>query len=114
MLTATDRVAARDKLTGIQRRWDAIGKVPRDQVKPIEDRLRKVEAAVRKLDDDHWNRSDPEKQARSDGLAAQLTGAIAKLETELAAAQDAHDPKRIAEAEEALAARRIWLDARGS
>ena len=114
LLTATDRVAARDKLTGIQRRWDAIGKVPRDQVKPIEDRLRKVETAVRKLDEEHWNRSNPEKQARSEGLAAQLTGAIAKLETELAAAKAAKDTKRIAEAEEALAARRVWLDALGS
>ncbi len=114
LLTETNRAVAKEKLVSIQRRWDAIGKVPRDSVKTIEDRLRKVEAAVRKLDEDHWNRSDPEKQARSSGLASQLTAAIEKLEAELTAAQKAGDARKIKEAEEALSARRIWLDALGS
>ena len=114
LLTETDRTVAKDKLLGIQRRWDAIGKVPRDAMKSTEDRMRKVEAAVRKLDEDHWNTSNPEKQARSDGLASQLTTAIEKLEKELAAAQAAGDARKIKDAEEALAARKIWLDALGS
>ena len=114
LLTATDRAVAKDTLLGIQRRWDALGKVPRDAMKSTEDRMRKVEAAVRKLDEDHWNRSNPEKQARSDGLASQLTSAIEKLEKELAAAQAAGDARKVADAEEALAARKIWLDALGS
>ena len=63
---------AKDQLLSIQRRWDAVGKVPREQVKVIEDRLRKVETHVRKLDEDHWQKSNPEKQARSDGFASQL------------------------------------------
>jgi len=114
LLTETDRTVAKEKLLTIQRKWDAIGKVPRDAMKSVEDRLRKVEAAVRKLDEEHWNRSNPEKQARSDGLASQLTAAIDKLEKELAAAQAAGDARKIKDAEEALAARRIWLDALGS
>ena len=113
LLKATDRTSARATLTDIQRRWDEIGKVPREQVRVIEDRLRKIEAAVRKLDDDHWNTSNPEKQARSEGFAAQLQGAIAKAEDELAAATKAKDAARIAKAEEALAAQRAWLDALG-
>lgn len=114
LLTETDRTVAKEKLLSIQRRWDAIGKVPRESLKSVEDRLRKVEAAVRKLDEEHWNRSNPEKQARSDGLASQLTAAIDKLEKELAAAKAAGDARKIKDAEEALAARRIWLDALGS
>jgi len=114
LLTETDRTVAKDKLLAIQRKWDAIGKVPRESLKSVEDRLRKVEAAVRKLDEEHWNRSNPEKQARSDGLASQLTAAIDKLEKELAAAQAAGDARKIKDAEEALTARRIWLDALGS
>jgi hypothetical protein len=114
LLASTDRVAAKDKLLSIQRRWDVIGKVPRDKVKPIEDRLRKVENAVRKLDEDHWQRSNPEKQARSAGLASQLHDAIAKLESELEEARQKGDAKKIADAEEALNARKIWLDALGS
>ena len=114
LLTETDRTVAKDKLLGIQRRWDAIGKVPRDAMKSTEDRMRKVEAAVRKLDEDHWNKSDPEKQARSEGLASQLTSAIEKLEKELATAEAAGDARKIKDAEEALAARKIWLEALGS
>jgi hypothetical protein len=114
LLTATDRVQAKDKLISIQRRWDAIGKVPREKVKTVEDRLRKVETAVRKLDEDHWQRSNPEKQARSEGLASQLHSAIAKLERELEEAKANGDKKKIAEAQEALDARKVWLDALGS
>lgn len=111
LLTATDRVQARAALTSIQRRWEAAGKVPRDQVRVVEDRLRQIELAVKKLEEDHWNRTDPEKKARSEGLAAQLEQAIAGLEADLAAATAAKDSRRIAEVTEALEARRAWLSA---
>lgn len=111
LLTATDRVQARATLSNIQRKWDAAGKVPRDQVKAVEDRMRQIELAVKKLEEEHWNRSDPEKKARSEGLAAQLEQAIAGLEADLAAATAAKDAKRIAEVTEALEARRAWLSA---
>jgi len=111
LLTAGDRVKARAQLTAMQRKWDAAGKVPRDQVKVVEDRMRTIEQAVKKLEEDHWNRSDPEKKARSEGLAAQLEQAISGLEDDLAAATSAKDAKRVAEVTEALEARRAWLSA---
>ena len=111
LLTATDRESARATLSSIQRRWDEIGKVPRDQVKVVEERLRRVEAAVRKLDDEHWQRNNPEKKARSEGLASQLTAAIAKLEAELEEAKASGDKAKVAAAQEALDARKVWLDA---
>ncbi|WP_243063074.1 DUF349 domain-containing protein [Humibacter sp. RRB41] len=111
LLKATDRSAARATLLSIQTRWDAVGKVPRDQVKTIEERLRRVETSVRKLDEEHWQRSNPEKKARSEGLAAQLADAIAKLESELEEAKASGDAKAIANAQEALDARKAWLGA---
>ena len=114
LLTETDREKAKSSLLGIQRKWDAIGKVPRDSIRTVEDRLRKVETHVRKLDEDHWNKSDPEKVARSEGMASQLTAAIEKLERELDEAKAKGDARKIKDAEEALAARRVWLDALGS
>ncbi|WP_223690671.1 DUF349 domain-containing protein [Leifsonia poae] len=113
LLKATDRESARTALLSIQRRWDEIGRVPRDQVRVIEDRLRKVETAVRKLDEEHWERNNPEKKARTEGLASQLTAAIAKLEQELEEAEAGGDKRKIKEAQEALAARKVWLDALG-
>ncbi|PWB96745.1 DUF349 domain-containing protein [Homoserinimonas hongtaonis] len=109
LLTETDRGVARAKLMSIQERWDAIGKVPRANVKSVEERIRAVEAAVRRLDDEHWKRNNPERKARAEGLAAQLQDAIANLEKELADAKTTGDPARIAKAQEALDARRAWL-----
>ncbi len=111
LLAETDRVKAKETLLSIQKRWDKIGKVPRDQVRVVEDRLRKVETAVRKLDEDHWQKNNPERQQRSDGFLDQLTEAIAKLESELAEAKAGGDAKKVAEAQEALDARKAWLGA---
>ncbi|RFA12719.1 ATPase [Subtercola boreus] len=113
LLTETDRAVARERLTSIQRRWDEIGKVPRDSVKAVDERLRKVEAAVRKLDDDFWQKNNPEKKARAEGLAGQLTDAIAKLQAEIDAAKAAGNAAKVAELQEALDARKVWLDALG-
>jgi hypothetical protein len=114
ILTNTDRVSAREALTTIQLRWDEIGRVPRDQVRPVEDRLRKVESHVRQLDEQHWEKNNPERKARSEGLASQLQDAITKLEDELAAAEAGGDARKVKDAREALDARRVWLDALGS
>ena len=109
LLDATDRVQARAKLNALQKKWDAAGKVPRAQLKPTEERMRKVEQAVRKLEDNHWNESNPEKQARSEGLAGQLEEKIEKLEAELTAAKSAKDSKKTTELEEAIKTQKEWL-----
>lgn len=114
LLSETDRVKAKDALASIQKRWDKIGKVPRDKVKVIEDRLRKVETAVRKLDEDHWQRNNPERQEREQGFLGQLNESIAKLERELESAKASGNAKKITEAQEALEARKAWLAALGN
>lgn len=109
LLTATDRIEARSKLNALQKKWDAAGKVPRAQFKSTEDRMRKVEQAVRALEDNHWNASNPEKQARSEGLAGQLNEKISHLEAELVAAQTAKDTAKIKDLEAALKTQKEWL-----
>lgn len=113
LLSESEPKQARAALNRIQRRWDDIGRVPRDQVRPVEDRLRKVETHVRTLEDQQWEREDPEKKARSEGMLGQLQEAIAKLEAELAAAEAAGDRRAADAAREALDARRAWLKAVG-
>jgi hypothetical protein len=114
ILAVTDRVAARESLTSIQLRWDEIGRVPREQLRSVEDRLRKVESHVRTLDEEFWQKNNPERKARSEGLASQLQDAISKLEEELASAEAGGDARKVKEAREALDARKVWLDALGS
>lgn len=111
ILDLTDRRQARERLNQIQDRWDAVGRVPRDRFRDVEEQLRRIEAHVRKLDDDHWANSNPEKQARQSGLSSQLHDAIAKLEADVEKAKASGNPKQLKEAEEALAARQAWLRA---
>ena len=109
LLTATDYAQARATLNGLQKRWDAAGKVPRAKIREVEDRMKKVETAVRKLEEAHWDKSNPEKQARSEGLAGQIESKIAALEAERDAAQAAGDSVRAAAIDEDIAAQRSWL-----
>ncbi|RLP69497.1 DUF349 domain-containing protein [Mycetocola reblochoni] len=113
ILAITDREQARQRLTAIQLRWDEIGRVPRESLRPVEDRLRAIEQHVKQLDDRFWANNNPEKKARSQGLAAQLEQSIAQRETELAEAKERGDAAAIAAAQEALDAQRTWLDALG-
>ena len=111
LLTETDRGKAKSALRSIQDRWDKAGKVPRDQVKVVEERMRKVETHVRKLDEDHWQKNNPERQERAEGFLGKLQESIAKLEKELETAKANGDQKKIAEAQSALDAQTAWLGA---
>ncbi|WP_312855778.1 DUF349 domain-containing protein [Nocardioides stalactiti] len=91
-------------------RWDEAGKVPRDRIKDLEGRMRTVEQAIRKVEDEHWKRTDPEKSARADDMVVKLETAIAEAEAKLEKARAAGDQKRIKELEENLEGRRSFLD----
>ena len=111
---ARDIAKARSILTGIQRRWDEIGRVfPRDTERSLDDELRRVENALRTREDADWKRNDPEQKARANDMTRQLTDAIQKLEDEVEAAKATGDKRAIAKATEALEARRSWLKALG-
>lgn len=106
--------SARSLLTGIQRRWDDIGRVfPRDVERGLDDDLRKIEQALRAREDADWKSNNPETKARQNNMTQQLQDAIAKLEADLAAAQRDGDSNAIAAAAEALDARKAWLSALG-
>jgi hypothetical protein len=91
-------------------RWDAAGKVPRDRIKELEGRMRTVEQAIRKVEDEQWKRSDPEKSARADDMVVKLEAAIADAEAKLEKARAAGDAKKIRELEDNLEGRRSFLE----
>ncbi|MGW5260235.1 DUF349 domain-containing protein [Microbispora sp. NPDC004025] len=109
LLPVTDARAARSTLRGILERWEAAGPVPRDQRDRLEGGLRKVDDAVRRAEEAEWKRSNPEARARAQDTVNQLLKSIGQLETRLAKAQAAGRDKDVKEAEEALSARRSWL-----
>lgn len=109
-----DTAAARALLTGIQRRWDEIGRIfPREKERALDDELRKIEQSVRTREDADWKNNNPETKARQGDMLSQLHEAIAKLESEVSAAEASGDKRAIAQAKEALSARKAWLSALG-
>ncbi|UYQ76062.1 DUF349 domain-containing protein [Glutamicibacter sp. JL.03c] len=110
LLPIKDLATAKAKLDSIRDRWEAAGKVPRNDLQRIESALRQVEDAVKGAEDEQWRRSNPETKARSNSMLSQLQDTIAALEDDLAAAQAKGNAKQIAAAQEALDARRMWLN----
>jgi len=109
LLPITDWRTARASLRGIQDRWEAAGRVPREAVRSLEARLRKVEDAVRAAEQSEWQRTNPEARARAQATVEQLQGSIADLEKRLVAASAAGKEREVSETEAALEARRAWL-----
>ncbi len=110
LVPVKDLERTKTKLRDIQDRWEEAGKVPRSQLRSVEGRLRAVEQAVRDAEEAEWKRSDPQLQERAEGAAAQLHAAIASLEDDLAAAERSGDEQKVRKAQEALDARKAWLE----
>jgi hypothetical protein len=101
-----DARTAQATLREIQGQWHDAGRVPREAAAGLDRRLRAVEEKVRQAMDSAWRRTEPS----SNPLLAQMRDQVAEAEQRLARAQAAGDGKRIREAEQALAAKRQFLD----
>ncbi|MFD2081044.1 protein of unknown function [Actinopolymorpha cephalotaxi] len=109
LLPVRDHRAAREAYRSLLARWDQIGRVPRDSVRPVEGRLRKVEEAIKSAESNEWRRTNPETRARANDTLTQLRNSIADLERDLEAQQAKGDVTGERRAQEALDARRAWL-----
>jgi hypothetical protein len=113
LLVEAEKIAGKDieadkkLLADIQARWVKIGHVAKDEVRKLEDKLRKFERIVADAQADAWRRSDPAAKARSNSLVTQLEAVIAELETELKSATAAK--KKDIQAQ--IDARKAWLEA---
>jgi hypothetical protein len=110
LVPVTDLEAAKKAFREIAERWDAAGKVPRDRMKELEGRIRKVEQAIRGVEDEQWRRSDPEKSARADDMVSKLQQAIEKVEADLDKARAAGNERKVRDLEENLESRRAFLE----
>ena len=52
LLPITDLAAAKAAYRDLLERWSAIGKVPRDSIRPLENRLKAIETAIRQAEED--------------------------------------------------------------
>ena len=105
-----DLEATKKAFRDLADRWDAAGKVPRDRMKDLEGRMRKVEQAIRAVEDEQWSRSDPEKSARADDMIGKLEAGIAETQAKLEKASAAGDDRKVKDLESELANKQAFLD----
>jgi len=86
LLPITDVEATKSALRDIQEQWEKIGHVPRDAKEKIERRLKAVEGALRKLQDEKWHNTNPEVVQRANGLVLSFETSLEKLDKQIAAA----------------------------
>ncbi len=110
LLPVTDVEVAKRAFRDLADRWDAAGKVPREKMKDLEGRIRKVEQTIRSLEDEKWKKSDPEKSARADDMVSKLERAIAEIRADLDRARESGNEKKVKDLEENLASRQSFLD----
>ena len=110
LVPVTDVDAAKKTFRELADRWDEAGKVPRDRMKELEGRMRKVEQAIRAVEDEQWSRSDPEKSARADDMIGKLETGIAETQAKLDKANAAGDARKVKDLEGELANKQAFLD----
>jgi hypothetical protein len=104
-IDVSDLTKAKNEMSQIQSQWVKVGHIPKDDIRKVEDRMKKVEKALSDAQADEWRRSDPAAKARSNSLVEQLEAAIAGLEAELAKAPA---PKK-KDVQAQIDARKSWL-----
>lgn len=106
----TDLDGAKRALRSIGERWEAAGKVPRDRMKELEGRIRKVEQSVRAAEEDQWRRSDPEKSARADDMVSKFQAALDRTQTDLDRARATGNDRAVKNLEASVASQQALLD----
>jgi Domain of Unknown Function (DUF349) len=109
LLPVTDLATAKAAYRDLLHRWTAIGKVPRESIRPLESRLRAIETAIKSAEDERWRRNNPETRARAEDTAAKLEAQIEALEQRAANAEARGDHRAAREAANSAATYREWL-----
>lgn len=81
--------SAKAALREIQESWEKAGHVPRNDKEKVERRLKAVEDAIRKVQEEQWHRTKPEVVERANSLVTSFEASISKLEKQKTAAQAA-------------------------
>ena len=90
--------------------YHALGKVPRDAMRGLDNRVRAIEQAVRKAEEDEWKRTDPEARLRAEETVAMLAAEIAKLQSKVDKAAARGDTQTAKKSQESIATYQTWLD----
>ncbi len=104
-LDLRDPMAAQTALRDLQVHFDAIGHVPRDAIRRLDDRMRAAEDRVRAAVEAQWRHNS----VQTNPFLAALRDRLAEAEEKLARARKSGDQARIKKAEDDVAQRRALI-----
>lgn len=110
LLPVTNLTEAREGFRRFLERYNAHGRVPREQMKSLDSRLRALETAVREAEQAEWQRTDPQARARAEETVNMLSAEIDKLTEKAAKAVERGDSAAAAKATESIQTYTTWLD----
>lgn len=110
LLPVTDLAAARSGFRAFLEKYNTHGRVPREQVRALDARVKALESAVRTAEEDEWRRTDPQARARAEETVAMLSAEIAKLTEKAEKATARGDSATAAKAEESIKTYTTWLE----
>ena len=108
LLTMSNHRDAVERLRLFHDRFRQIGPVPRAMIKKIDSEVKKFDQHVKKLEAEHWEKTNPEKQARSQSFLDQIDQQISELRSERAAAEAAGDSQAVSRLDEEISTKEAW------
>lgn len=109
ILPVADVATARAAFRAFLEKFNALGRVPREQIRSLDARVKTLENAIRSAEEDEWRRTDPEAKARAEETVAMLSAEIDKLTEKIAKATARGDAKAAAKAQESIDTYATWL-----
>ena len=110
IVPVTDLDASRNAFRTFLEQFNALGKVPRESIRGLDNRVRALETAVRQAENAAWKRTDPEARARAEETVAMLSSEIDKLSEKITKAEARGDKKAADKARDSIATYQSWLD----
>jgi hypothetical protein len=110
IVPVTDLASARAGYRSFLERYNAYGRVPREQMRTLDSRVKAIESAVKAAEDAEWRRTDPEARARAEETVGMLSAEIQKLTEKAAKATARGDKAAAAKANDSIATYQTWLD----
>ena len=108
ILSLSEHRVAVERLRVFHDRFRQIGPVPRAVLKKIDGSVAAFDKHVKKLEAEHWDKTNPEKQARNNAFLTQIDEQIAKLEQAVADAKAAGNEAQVTALEDELATKVAW------
>lgn len=108
IVSLTDHREALERLRLFHDRFRQIGPAPRSMVKELDQAIGKFDQHVKKLEAEHWQKTDPEKEARSQSFLDQIDSQIQALEAKKSAAEQAGDAAAVSALVEEISTKIAW------